>query len=96
MLLQHRNQVRSRVASLQDNLTAIDAKINRHRRILRQQGAVMPEISFSLGLMHHVQLAIPRGGEDACRDFWNGVLGMQELAKPPILAARGGCWFRGG
>jgi catechol 2,3-dioxygenase-like lactoylglutathione lyase family enzyme len=23
------------------------------------------------------------------------VLGFQEVAKPPVLAARGGCWFRG-
>jgi hypothetical protein len=24
------------------------------------------------------------------------VLGMTEVTKPPVLAARGGCWFRGG
>lgn len=48
-----------------------------------------------LGL-HHVQLAIPAGGEDACRAFWRDVLGLEELQKPPALAARGGCWFRGG
>ncbi|MPQ96671.1 glyoxalase [Modestobacter sp. I12A-02628] len=46
--------------------------------------------------MHHVQLAIPPGGEDASRAFWRDVLGMTELDKPPVLAARGGCWFRGG
>ena len=46
--------------------------------------------------LHHVQLAIPPGGEEACRGFWGGVLGMAELEKPPVLAARGGCWFRGG
>ena len=51
---------------------------------------------FELGALHHVQLAIPAGGEDACREFWAGVLGMGELDKPPVLAARGGCWFRGG
>lgn len=48
-----------------------------------------------LGL-HHVQLAIPAGSEEECRAFWGGVLGLEELAKPPVLAARGGCWFRGG
>ena len=52
--------------------------------------------AFTLRPMHHVQLAIPRGGEDRCRAFWGGVLGMRELEKPPVLAARGGCWFRGG
>lgn len=44
----------------------------------------------------HVQLAIPRGGEDAARTFYTGVLGMTEIPKPPPLAARGGCWFAAG
>ena len=46
--------------------------------------------------LHHVQLAIPVAGEQVARDFWTGVLGMEEIAKPPMLAARGGCWFRAG
>jgi catechol 2,3-dioxygenase-like lactoylglutathione lyase family enzyme len=46
--------------------------------------------------LHHVQLAIPPGGEDVAREFYGGVLGMAELAKPEALRARGGCWFRGG
>lgn len=50
---------------------------------------------FTISGLHHVQLAIPVGGEDRCRVFWGGVLGMRELSKPPTLAARGGCWFRG-
>lgn len=44
----------------------------------------------------HVQLAAPPGGEGAARDYYVGVLGMAELTKPPLLAARGGCWFSGG
>jgi catechol 2,3-dioxygenase-like lactoylglutathione lyase family enzyme len=56
----------------------------------------MTEGTFSLGVLHHVQLAIPPGSEDACRAFWGGTLGMSELDKPPELAARGGCWFAGG
>lgn len=44
--------------------------------------------------LHHVQLAIPPGGEDAARAFFVGVLGMTEVAKPPELAARGGLWVR--
>jgi catechol 2,3-dioxygenase-like lactoylglutathione lyase family enzyme len=51
---------------------------------------------FAFTRFHHVQLSIPPGGEDQSRAFWSGVLGMQELAKPPVLAARGGCWFGGG
>ena len=46
--------------------------------------------------LHHVQLAIPPGGEDVAREFYGAVLGMTEVAKPPMLVARGGCWFRGG
>lgn len=44
----------------------------------------------------HVQLAIPVGGEDLARGFYVGVLGLDEVEKPPILAARGGAWFRAG
>ncbi len=41
----------------------------------------------------HVQLAMPAGGEPAARAFYTGVLGLPEVAKPPALAKRGGCWF---
>ena len=44
----------------------------------------------------HVQLAIPVDGEDVARAFYVGVLGLDEVEKPPILAARGGAWFRAG
>ncbi|GAC1439386.1 MAG: VOC family protein [Mycobacteriales bacterium] len=47
-------------------------------------------------VLHHVQLAIPPGGEDVARAFYAGLLGMTEIGKPPALAARGGCWFRSG
>jgi catechol 2,3-dioxygenase-like lactoylglutathione lyase family enzyme len=48
---------------------------------------------FGFGL-HHVQLAMPAGEEDAARAFWVGVLGFVEIPKPPELAARGGLWVR--
>jgi catechol 2,3-dioxygenase-like lactoylglutathione lyase family enzyme len=51
---------------------------------------------FTFTRLHHVQLSIPPGGEGASRAFWADLLGMQELTKPPVLAARGGCWFGGG
>ena len=44
----------------------------------------------------HVQVAIPSDGDDTARRFYGGLLGMAEIAKPPPLAARGGCWFRAG
>ena len=45
--------------------------------------------------LDHVQLAMPAGGEEQARAFYGDVLGLAELAKPPHLAARGGCWFSG-
>ena len=46
--------------------------------------------------LHHVQVAAPPGCEDAARAFYGGVLGFVEIDKPPLLAIRGGCWFRAG
>ena len=44
----------------------------------------------------HVQLAMPAGGEDQARAFYQDVLGVAEQPKPPHLAKRGGCWFEQG
>ena len=43
-----------------------------------------------------MQIAMPAGAEDEARAFFAGVLGMTEVPKPPILALRGGVWFRSG
>lgn len=45
-----------------------------------------------LGL-HHVQLAMPPGGEELATQFYEGILGIPRVAKPPHLETRGGCWF---
>lgn len=44
----------------------------------------------------HVQLAMPAGGEDQARSFYEDALGITEAPKPPELAKRGGCWFESG
>lgn len=44
----------------------------------------------------HVQLAMPAGAEDLARQFYTGVLGLPEVAKPAVLAVRGGVWFQCG
>lgn len=44
--------------------------------------------------LHHVQLALPPGGEESCREFYVGILGMTEVRKPEVLASRGGLWLR--
>jgi catechol 2,3-dioxygenase-like lactoylglutathione lyase family enzyme len=43
---------------------------------------------------HHVQVSCPPGGEAEARRFYVDGLGLTEVAKPPALASRGGCWFR--
>jgi hypothetical protein len=46
--------------------------------------------------LDHVQLAAPAGSEDRLREYYAGILGFTEIPKPPVLAARGGCWFQRG
>ena len=46
--------------------------------------------------LDHVQLAMPAGGEAEAVGFYEGVLGIPHVPKPPHLAARGGCWFERG
>ena len=43
--------------------------------------------------LHHVQVAAPPGCEPAARAFYGELLQLTEIAKPPLLAVRGGCWF---
>ena len=44
--------------------------------------------------LHHVQLAMPPGEEEAAVRFYGAILGLTQVAKPPELAPRGGVWFR--
>jgi catechol 2,3-dioxygenase-like lactoylglutathione lyase family enzyme len=46
--------------------------------------------------LDHIQLAMPAGREAEARDFYEGVLGIPEVQKPPNLVKRGGCWFERG
>lgn len=57
-----------------------------------------PEImtTYPFSAIDHVQLAMPSGGEERARAFYATLLGMREVAKPPGLATRGGCWFECG
>ena len=41
----------------------------------------------------HVQLAMPAGGEDLAVAFYEAILGLPLVPKPPHPAKRGGCWF---
>lgn len=39
---------------------------------------------------------MPRGAEAQARAYYGELLGLTEIDKPPVLAARGGAWFRAG
>ena len=43
--------------------------------------------------LDHVQLAAPPGCEAAAREFYGGLLGLPEIAKPEPMRASGGVWF---
>jgi len=45
--------------------------------------------------LHHIQLAMPLGEEDAAEKFYGYLLGLEQISKPPELAPRGGVWFKG-
>jgi catechol 2,3-dioxygenase-like lactoylglutathione lyase family enzyme len=47
-----------------------------------------------IGRINHVQITVPSGAEDAARDFYCGVLGLREIAKPESLKGRGGLWLQ--
>jgi catechol 2,3-dioxygenase-like lactoylglutathione lyase family enzyme len=46
--------------------------------------------------LDHVQVAAPAGCESEARRFYGALLGLDEITKPPLLASRGGVWFRVG
>ena len=41
----------------------------------------------------HIQVAMPPGREEEARSFYQHILNLPEIPKPPPLAARGGAWF---
>lgn len=51
---------------------------------------------MSIQRLDHVQLAMPQGQEADAVAFYEGLLGVPHVEKPPHLAARGGCWFERG
>lgn len=53
-------------------------------------------MSFAIKKIDHVQLAGPKGCEDAARGFFSAILGLTEVEKPEELKKRGGVWFEFG
>jgi catechol 2,3-dioxygenase-like lactoylglutathione lyase family enzyme len=44
----------------------------------------------------HINITMPKGGEEIARSFYAGCLGLKEIPKPEALRARGGVWFDAG
>jgi catechol 2,3-dioxygenase-like lactoylglutathione lyase family enzyme len=42
----------------------------------------------------HLQIVMPKGAEKKARDFYTGLLGLEEIEKPDSLKANGGVWFK--
>ncbi|MFB8373506.1 VOC family protein [Paenibacillus taichungensis] len=53
-------------------------------------------MSYHFYGLDHVQLAAPDECETDARDFYNKVLGWNEIPKPENLRKRGGVWFQCG
>jgi catechol 2,3-dioxygenase-like lactoylglutathione lyase family enzyme len=43
--------------------------------------------------LSHVNVTMPKGGEDIARAFYGGLLGLREIPKPEVMRVRGGVWF---
>ncbi|MBS4177470.1 VOC family protein [Lederbergia citrea] len=50
-------------------------------------------MSFIVKRLAHIQLAAPKGSEEAARGFFKGILGFDEIEKPEELRKKGGVWF---
>jgi catechol 2,3-dioxygenase-like lactoylglutathione lyase family enzyme len=46
--------------------------------------------------LSHINITMPKGGEDIARSFYGGLLGLKEIPKPESIRHRGGVWFDAG
>ena len=58
----------------------------------RSRPPVPADLSRVAGI-HHVQITVPVGEEDAARAFYIDLLGLIEIPKPASLNDRGGLWL---
>ncbi len=57
--------------------------------LYEQKGMKLPRLQ-------HASLPVTPGGQAKIREFYGGVLGLQEKPAPAVLAARGILWFAAG
>jgi len=50
-------------------------------------------MKIKFGRLDHVQVCIPRDAEARAREFYGGLLGLEEIEKPAALKKNGGLWY---
>jgi catechol 2,3-dioxygenase-like lactoylglutathione lyase family enzyme len=53
-------------------------------------------VKINFKRIDHVQITLPEGEENKAREFYSGLLGLEEVEKPDSLKASGGVWFKTG
>jgi len=53
-------------------------------------------VKINFKRLDHVQVCVPLGAEAQAREFYGGLLGLEEIEKPEVLRANGGMWYRVG
>ena len=51
-------------------------------------------MKINIKRLDHVQVCIPRGAEARAREFYGGLLGLEEIEKPEVLRRNGGMWYK--
>jgi catechol 2,3-dioxygenase-like lactoylglutathione lyase family enzyme len=46
--------------------------------------------------LSHVNITMPKGGEETARRFYGELLKLREIPKPEAIRSRGGVWFDAG
>ena len=44
--------------------------------------------------IHHVNVTVPKSLEDAAKNFYGVIMGLQEVPKPESSRGRGGAWYQ--
>lgn len=50
-------------------------------------------MKINFNRLDHVQVCIPRGAEPQAREFYGGLLGLEEIEKPEAIRKNGGMWY---
>ncbi len=91
--IHHRGQAHAMLSGTRVEPPQLDEFFLEWDAPLRARDPESPEVSMRILGIEHVQLAMPSGEEERARAFYSGLLGIEEMPKPPHLASRGGAWF---